>query len=65
MSHIRELAKHIVEAHRGDDLCLPLPAFSPSHPPPVMKTESGQDQYELAGTIAAIEMGFIDSDARQ
>ena len=64
MSHIRELAKHIVEAHRGDDLCLPLPAFSPSHPPPVMKTESGQDQYELAGTIAAIEMGFIDSDAR-
>lgn len=64
MSHIRELAKHIAKAHRGDDLCLSLPAFSPSHPPPVMKTESGQDQYELAGTIAAIEMGFIDSDAR-
>ena len=64
MSHIRELAKHIVAAHRNDDLCLPLPAFSPSNPPPVIKTESGQDQYELASTIAAIEMGFIESDAR-
>jgi thiamine-phosphate pyrophosphorylase len=64
MSFIRELAKQIVAAHRHDNLCLPLPSFDPSNPPPVIKTESGQDQYELAGTIAAIEMGFIESDAR-
>ncbi len=53
MSFIRELAKQIVAAHRHDNLCLPLPSFDPSNPPPVIKTESGQDQYELAGTIAA------------
>ena len=64
MSYIRELAKQIVAAHRQDNLCLPLPSFDPSHPPPAIKTESGQDQYELAGTIAAIEMGFIENDAR-
>lgn len=64
MSHVREMAKQIIAAHCKDDLCLPLPRFSPDHPPPIIKTEGGQDQYELAGIIAAIEMGFIESDAR-
>ena len=64
MSHIREMAKQIVAAHCQDNLCLPLPSFSPDQPPPTIKTETSQDQYELAGTIAAIEMGFIESDAR-
>lgn len=58
------MAKQIVATHCQDDLCLPLPSFTPHQPPPIIKTEASQDQYELAGTIAAIEMGFIESDAR-
>ena len=64
MSHIREMAKQIVAAHRKDDLCLPLPTYNPDQPPPTIKTEATLDQYELAGSIAAIEMGFIEADAR-
>lgn len=64
MSLIREFAKQIEAAHCKSDLCLSLPVFNPDHPPAAIKTESGQDQYELAGAIAAIALGFIESDAR-
>ena len=64
MSLIRDLAEQIIAAHRNDDLCLPIPQFTPSNPPPRIDNEAAADHYELAGALAAIHMGFIESDAK-
>lgn len=64
MSLIRDLAEQIIAAHRNDELCIPIPQFTPSNPPPRIDNEAATDHYELAGALAAIHMGFIDSDAK-
>ncbi len=64
MSLIRDLADQIIQTHRSDDLCIPIPAFSINSPPPRIDNEAAADHYELAGALAAIEMGFIESDAK-
>ena len=64
MSLVRDLADQIVAAHRTDDLCIPIPAYSMLSPPPKIDNEHAADHYELAGMVAAITMGFIESDAR-
>ncbi|WP_197713120.1 hypothetical protein [Polynucleobacter necessarius] len=64
MSLIRDLADQIVTAHRNEDLCIPMPIFSLNSPPPQIDNETAVDHYELAGALASIEMGFIESDAR-
>ena len=64
MSLIRNLADQIVAAHRNDDLCITTPVYSLASPPPKIDNESAADHYELAGSLAAIEMGFIESDAK-
>jgi thiamine-phosphate pyrophosphorylase len=64
MSLVRDLADQIVAAHLKDDLCLPIPAYSMSFPPPRIDNEHAADHYELAGMVAAIEMGFIERDAK-
>ena len=64
MSLIRDLAEQIIAAHRNDDLCLPIPQFTPRNPPPRIDNEAAADHYELAGALAAIHMGFIESDAK-
>jgi thiamine-phosphate pyrophosphorylase len=64
MSLVRDLADQIVAAHSKDDLCLPIPAYSMSSPPPKIDNEQAADHYELAGTVAAIDMGFIECDAK-
>lgn len=64
MSLVRNLADQIVAAHRTEDLCLPIPKYSLSNPPPQIDNEYSSDHHELAGTLAAVEMGFIEKDAR-
>ncbi len=64
MSLIRDLAEQIVHAHRKEDLCIPIQSFSLDTPPPTIDNEHAADHYELAGTLAAIEMGFIEADAK-
>ena len=64
MSLIRDLADQIVSAHRKDDICLPIPDYTLNTPPPRIDNESAADHYELAATLAAIEMGFIETDAK-
>ena len=64
MSLVRDLADQIIQAHLNDDLCIPIPVFSMSSPPPRIDNEAAVDHYELAGALAAIEMGFIESDAK-
>jgi thiamine-phosphate pyrophosphorylase len=64
MSLIRDLADQIVAAHRNDDLCIPIPQFTLANPPPRIDNEAAADHYELAGALAAIEMGFIQTDAK-
>ena len=64
MSLIRDLAEQIIAAHRNDELCIPIPQFTPSNPPPRIDNEAATDHYELAGALAAIHMGFIESDAK-
>jgi len=64
MSLVRDLADQIIQAHKGDELCIPLQQFSMSSPPPRIDNEAATDHYELAGALAAIEMGFIESDAK-
>ena len=64
MSFIRDLADQILTAHGSDDLCLPIPQYTVSKPPPRIDNESAVDHYELAGALAAINMGFIESDAK-
>ncbi|QWE17542.1 thiamine phosphate synthase [Polynucleobacter sp. AP-Nino-20-G2] len=64
MSLVRDLADQIVAAHIKDDLCIPIPKFSLESPPPKIDNEHAADHYELAGMVAAISMGFIESDAK-
>ena len=64
MSLIRDLADQIVAAHRSEDLALSIPQYSLSNPPPQIDNEAATDHYELAGALAAIDMGFIEKDAR-
>jgi thiamine-phosphate pyrophosphorylase len=64
MSLVRDLADQILAAHGNGDLCLPIPSFTISNPPPRVDNESAVDHYELAGALAAINMGFIESDAK-
>jgi thiamine-phosphate pyrophosphorylase len=64
MSLVRDLADQIVAAHSTDDLCIPIPAFSMESPPPKIDNEHAADHYELAGMVAAITMGFIETDAK-
>ena len=64
MSLVRDLADQIVAAHRAEDLCIPIPQYSLSSPPPKIDNEAASDHYELAGSLAAIEMGFIEKDAK-
>jgi len=64
MSLIRDLAEQILAAHRHDNLCLPIAQFTVSNPPPRIDNESATDHHELAGALAAIHMGFIESDAK-
>jgi thiamine-phosphate pyrophosphorylase len=64
MSLIRDLADQIIQAQRHDDLCIPIPSFSMSSSPPQIDNEAAADHYELAGALAAVEMGFIEADAR-
>ncbi|OZA41544.1 MAG: thiamine phosphate synthase [Polynucleobacter sp. 17-46-58] len=64
MSLVRDLADQIIAAHGHDDLSLPIPSFSLSSPPPQIDNEHATDHYELAGTVAAIAMGFIECDAK-
>jgi len=64
MSLIRDLADQIVSAHRKDDICLPIPDYTLNTPPPRIDNESAADHNELAATLAAIEMGFIETDAK-
>ena len=64
MSLIRDLAEQIIAVHRNDELCIPIPQFTPSNPPPRIDNEAATDHYELAGALAAIHMGFIESDAK-
>ncbi len=64
MSLIRDLADQIIQAQRHDDLCIPIPSFSMSSSPPQIDNEAAADHYELAGALAAVEMGFIEADVR-
>jgi thiamine-phosphate pyrophosphorylase len=64
MSLIRDLADQILSAHGNEDMCLPIPQYTVSKPPPRIDNESAVDHYELAGALAAINMGFIEIDAK-
>ena len=64
MSLVRDLADQIVAAHSAEDLCLPIPLYSMTSPPPKIDNEHAIDHYELAGMVAAITMGFIEADAK-
>lgn len=64
MSLVRDLADQIVLAHQSEGLALPIPSFSLNHPPPQIDNEQALDHYELAGALAAIDMGFIEKDAK-
>ena len=61
---VRDLADQIVAAHRTEDLCIPIPTYSLNTPPPFIDNEHAGDHYELAASLAAIEMGFIETDAK-
>mgnify|MGYP000275789317 FL=1 len=64
MSLVRDLADQIVAAHSKADLCILIPEFSLASPPPLIDNEHAVDHYELAGMVAAIQMGFIECDAK-
>lgn len=63
MSLVRDLADQIIAAHRAADLVIPIPTYTLASPPPKIDNEHAGDHYELVGALAAIEMGFIESDA--
>ena len=63
MSLIRDLAEQIIERHRRDDLCIPIPESHLNALPPMLDNEHASDHYQLAGALAAILMGFIEKDA--
>ena len=64
MSLVRDLADQIVAAHRAADLAIQIPSYNLAAPPPKIDNEHASDHYELAGALAAVAMGFIESDAR-
>jgi thiamine-phosphate pyrophosphorylase len=64
MSLIRDLAEQIVASHQQDDLAIPAPESSINQLPPALDNTHAGDHYELAGALAAIQMGFIETDAR-
>jgi thiamine-phosphate pyrophosphorylase len=64
MSLIRDLAEQIVVCHQQDDLAIPLPQSNINQLPPALDNTHAGDHYELAGALAAIQMGFIEKDAQ-
>jgi thiamine-phosphate pyrophosphorylase len=64
MSLIRDLAEQIVACHQHDDLSIPLPESNINQLPPALDNTHAGDHYELAGALAAIQMGFIEKDAQ-
>lgn len=64
MSLIRDLAEQIIACHRQDDLAIPVPESSINQLPPALDNTHASDHYELAGALAAIQMGFIQTDAQ-
>ena len=64
MSLIRDLAEQIIACHRQDDLTIPIPESSINQLPPGLDNTHAGDHYELAGALAAIQMGFIETDAQ-
>ena len=64
MSLIRDLAEQIIACHRQDDLTIPIPESSIKQLPPALDNTHAGDHYELAGALAAIQMGFIETDAQ-
>ena len=64
MSLIRDLADQIITAHHADDLSIPIVQYCMSSPPPMIDNEHAADHYELAGSLAAVGMGFIEKDAK-
>ncbi len=64
MSLIRDLAEQIISCHRQDDLTIPIPESSINQLPPALDNTHAGDHYELAGALAAIQMGFIETDAQ-
>ena len=64
MSLIRDLAEQIIACHRQDDLAIPVPESNINRLPPALDNTHAGDHYELAGALAAIQMGFIETDAQ-
>jgi thiamine-phosphate pyrophosphorylase len=64
MSLIRDLAEQIVAHHQQDDLAIAVAESSIHQLPPALDNTYAGDHYELAGALAAIQMGFIETDAR-
>jgi thiamine-phosphate pyrophosphorylase len=64
MSLIRDLAEQIVACHQQDDLAIAVAESSIHQLPPALDNTHAGDHYELAGALAAIQMGFIETDAR-
>ena len=64
MSLIRDLAEQIIACHRQDDLAIPVPESNINQLPPALDNTHAGDHYELAGALAAIQMGFIEKDAQ-
>jgi thiamine-phosphate pyrophosphorylase len=64
MSLIRDLAEQIIACHQHDDLSIPLPESNINQLPPALDNTHAGDHYELAGALAAIQMGFIEKDAQ-
>lgn len=64
MSLIRDLAEQIIACHQQDDLAIPIPESSIHRLPPALDNNHAGDHYELAGALAAIQMGFIETDAQ-
>jgi thiamine-phosphate pyrophosphorylase len=64
MSLIRDLAEQIVACHQQDDLSIAAPESSIHQLPPALDNTHAGDHYELAGALAAIQMGFIETDAQ-
>jgi thiamine-phosphate pyrophosphorylase len=64
MSLIRDLAEQIVACHQQDDLAIAVAESSIHQLPPALDNTHAGDHYELAGALAAIQMGFIETDAQ-
>jgi thiamine-phosphate pyrophosphorylase len=64
MSLIRDLAEQNIACHQQDDLAIPVPESNITLLPPALDNTHAGDHYELAGALAAIQMGFIETDAQ-